>query len=234
MPTSTTVIAALKFESGVVIASDSQASDPVAQVKWPISKLHPSGTFPLVVGFSGNVGEGDRVWEKLQKERIRPNMLKKRELVRNLLDRSFQPRYEAIRKMLANPVAHPFWEIGLWGISAFWCNSAPHILEHELSGVTTFHPSFHAIGSGANTAYAICRTLGGTKLSSLDEHKATLAMIRILRTSMDVEVQGVSGPIALYAVTEKTAKLLNEDIMNTYQQLVAEWEEDERRRFFDS
>lgn len=136
--------------------------------------------------------------------------------------------------MLANPVAHPFWEIGLWGLSAFWCNSAPHILEHELSGVTTFHPSFHAIGSGSNTAYAIYRTLGGTKLSELDEHKATLAMIRILRTCIDIEVQGVSEPINFYMVNEKGAKPLNEDALNAQKQLVDEWEKEDRRRFFES
>jgi len=39
MSESTTIIAALKFEGGVVIAADSQASDPVAQVRWPVEKL---------------------------------------------------------------------------------------------------------------------------------------------------------------------------------------------------
>ena len=83
---------------------------------------------------------------------------------------------------------------------------APHILECGLNGDIEFHQYFQAIGSGANTAHAIYRTLGGERLSTLDERKTLLVVLRILRTGVNVEMWGVSEPLSVWVVSHNNAK----------------------------
>lgn len=234
MARSATVIAALKFESGVVIAADSQASDPSAGVRWEVDKLHSVGRYPLVVGFSGNLGLAGRVVENLEGETIRRNMFKKREHVRNLLDRCFDPIYLRIREQFPNPERSEFWNVAVWGLSAFWASEEAQILEYETTGDSSFHPHFHAVGSAAGTAYAVWRTLGGKRLRGLSKGKAVLAMVRILRTCVDVEVNWVSGPLSFMVVEQNATRELSVAEVDALQQYVGEWEEDQRRAFFEN
>jgi hypothetical protein len=231
MAESTTIIAALKFQGGVVIAADSQASDLAAQVRWPIEKLECVGDKPLVLGFSGSVGMAQRARRELEATTLHPNTFNKRHLVQNAMDRCFAPIYRKIKEDIHPPVN--IFEVCLWGLSVFWAENAPQILENEVSSDSSFHDYFHAIGSAANTAYAIYRTLGGTRLCTVAERWALPVMLRILRTCVRVELWGVSEPLFVWVVSGGKARKVSLDEIQTHLQTVGEWEERERSDFFN-
>lgn len=225
-----TIIAALKFKDGVVIAADSQASDEVARVRWPVEKLEAIGDKPLVLGFSGSVGMAQRARRGLEEATLRPNTFNKRHLVQDAMDRCFAPIYKRIREDIHPPV--DIWKVALWGLSAFWAENAPQILENEPSSDSSFHDYFHAIGSAAKTAYAIYRTLGGTQLCAVPERLALPAILRILRTCIGVEMWGVSEPLSVWIVSGGKARKISLDEIQAHLQTVDAWEEAERSNFF--
>ena len=172
MATSTTIIAALKFRGGVVIGADSQASDIVENIRWPIEKLHSVGTHPIVLGFSGQDGSARRARQAVEALSLTPNTFQKLHRVRGALERALLPEYERIKNNNPAPGRGSLWDITINALAAFWAEDAPHILEFEWNGDCCFHDSFHALGSGKATAYAIYRTLGGPRLIELDETKS--------------------------------------------------------------
>jgi len=232
MSISTTVIAALKFEGGVVIAADSQASDTVAEVRWPVEKLDCLGAHPCVLGFSGSISKSQRARAALEAMKLHANMFNKRDLVRDAIDRCLSPIYEQI-KQANDGVRRDIYLTSLWGLLAYWAEGAPHILECGVNGDIEFLHYFHAIGSGAKTAYAIYRTLGGKRLSTLQEERRALpAILRILRTCVDVEVWGVSEPLSVWIVSQRKARKLSPDEIQPHLQWVDRWEEKERSVLF--
>jgi len=233
MSTSATVIAALKFESGVVIAADTQASDPIARVRWPVEKLDRIGQHPLIIGFSGAIGLSQRAWSALDSSDFRTTTFEKRDRVRDAMDRCLNPIYTKIINDYPQPRPE-LWHITIWGLAAYWAENQPHIIEYGPNGIPEFHPHFHAIGSGANTAYAIWRTLGGPHLAKLGGEKSLQVILRIIRTCVDVEMVGVSEPITLWVVSANKTRKVSPDEMETLKQYVCEWEEKERKEFFGS
>ena len=59
-------------------------------------------------------------------------------------------------------------------------------------------------------------------------------MIRILRTTIGVEIQGVSEPISLWVVRKDELHQLSIDELQPHMQAVSTWEEQERRMFFST
>lgn len=232
MATSTTIVAALKYKGGVVIGADSQVSDQTARVRWPIDKLDPlPGGHPCVLGFSGSTGKAQEAWSELERRQLHASQLNKRELARKALVRCLSPIYESIKNENHPPTAF-VPGIALWGIAAMWAEHSPQILEFEINGATHFHDSFHAIGSAGTTAYAIYRTVGGSRLCELDEPKALLALLRILRTCVNVEMWGVDEPLAVWTINAKGLKLRSPDELQPQLQLVEKWEKRERDDFW--
>jgi len=229
--TSTTIIAALKFQGGVIIAADSQASDRVAKVRWPIEKLDRIGTHACVLGFSGSVGNAQRARSEIGAIKLHPNMFDKRDRIRDQVDRCLKPIYTEI-KQANDRIKLQIDETSLCGLLVYWAEGDHHILECGLNGDMEFHDYFHAIGSGAQTAYAIHRTLGGKGLRTLDERRALPVMLRILRTCVDVELWGVSEPLYVWIISQGETRQVSPDEIEAHLQSVDEWEEKERSFLF--
>ena len=85
-------------------------------------------------------------------------------------------------------------------LAACHAEASPQIIEFEQNGDSDFHEYFHAIGSGGRTAYAVWRTLGGSRLRELPEGKAIQVALRIMRTAVDVDMWGVSDPFTVFVV----------------------------------
>ena len=190
------------------------------------------GGLPCVLGFGGSSGRAEQARAALAAKPVHPNQLRKRELARAALVRCLAPIYEDIKRV--NPEgAREIWKITLAGLAALWAEGQPQILEFEFNGDSSFHSHFHAIGSASDTAYAVYRTLGGKRLSELHEPRALMALIRIIRTSVDVEMWGVSEPVSFWVVGHAETRRLSEDELQPQLQFVDEWEERERSAFFD-
>lgn len=234
MALSTTVVAALKFKGGVVVAADSQVSDPVVQVRWPMEKLDRVAAHPLVVGFSGAGGQGARARQALGDAGFRTTTFEKRDRVQTMIENTLHPIYDHISKISRPPPGADVYAVALTGLAAFMSADEPYILECELNGGTCFHEYFHALGSGGNTAYAVFRTLGGPKLAGIEEAKALMAMLRIMRTAIGVDFVGVSEPISVFVLNTSGVRRLTEDEVQAHLEAVDEWEAEERDRFFRS
>lgn len=173
------------------------------------------------------MGGGQRARAALESKPIHINQFKKRELARAALHGCLSPVYEAIARA-NHPPREDIARIGLWGLAAMWADDAPQVLELEINGDSCFHDYFHAIGSGSATAYAIYRTLGGVLLSELDEARALMAMIRIIRTCVNVELWGVSEPATFWVVGPEAPRKLSQDELQPQLQAIDEWEKRER------
>ncbi len=233
MSISTTVIAALKCEGVVIIGSDTQATDYNAQVRWPCEKLDRIRDYPLLIGFSGSMGMADRARKAIEATTIHINTFGKRDLIRDAVERCLNPVYRAVDTKKLSPTTK-IWDITLWGLAAYWAENSPHILEFEANGDCSFHNYFHAIGSGSSTAYAIWRTLGGVRLSALNRQKGLYAILRILRTCVNIEMMGVSEPFIVWVVSNQGARKLLDDEIQAEMQYVDAWEERDRKAFFDA
>jgi len=227
-----TLIAALKYQGGVIISSDSQVSDLAIRVRWPIEKLAQVGQHPLVVGFSDSMGRGQRARAALGDGSFRSTTFDKCERVQSLMDAKLLPIYDEIKKLSRVPAGCQLPEIGLSALAAFWAGGEPHILEREMNCDSCFHSCFHAIGNGGPTAYAVYNTLGGKdELPQLEERKALMAMLRIVRTSIRVDVAGVSEPVSVFIISDGKVRRLSEDEVIANMQAVKEWEQGERDNF---
>ena len=236
MAASTTIIVALRYSEGVLICSDSQATDPVARVRWSTTKLAQIQSFPIVIGHSGSVGSAQRVVVALQALDMRPNTFDRTSRVQGSLDRVMTREYAAIRERNHPPPGSHLGDIALWSLAAVWSEGAPRIIEYEVNGESSWHDNFHAIGSGASTAYAVYRTLGGASLCSLRERAAIAAALRILETVVAVDPAGVSGPFDVWRIRASGTRRLGDDEVNTHLQHVDDWlnREKEALNLFDS
>jgi 20S proteasome alpha/beta subunit len=231
MADSHTVVAALKFQGGVVIAADSQVSDDIVGVRWLMEKPEQVKPHPLVVAFSGSHGRGLEAKLALCSAGIEPKHFKSPERIQKVMDAVLQPVYEGIRQN-SKPPFKDFREITLTGLAVFWAGGEPHILERELNGDSYPHDCFHAVGSGGATAYAVYRTLGGQRLTTVDEPKALMAILRIIKTCIGVEYQGVSEPIIAYVIADGRVRQLPRAEIDAHLEAVERWERRQQERFF--
>ena len=219
---------ALRYDGGVLICSDSQATDPVARVRWATTKLRQVQTHPIVMGHSGSLGSAQRVDGKLAELDLRAQSFQKRARVQGALDRVLDEEHAALAQRSQPPPGTPIGEITLWSLAAIWVEDAPSIIEYEANGEGCWHDNFHAIGSGASTAYAVYRTLGGSNLCDLRERSAITAALRILETVVAVDAAGVSEPYDLWRIRASGARRLRDDEVNAHLQFVDDWLQQER------
>lgn len=235
MPSSTTVIIALRYSAGVVFASDSQTSDPVHNVRWPTTKARQVGEHPLVMGFSGNTGVSGRARASLEERGLRPTTFQRRERVRNMIEGALKPHYDWIAEQMRpdSAFAHVVGAPQMVALAACFAEGQPQVIEFEANGDSDFHDYFHAIGSGASTAYAVWRTLGGRRLRGLGEDRAVHVALRIMRTAVAVDMMGVSDPYTVFVVDKDGARQLPSADVDSEMQVVQEWEEQQIQQLLE-
>ena len=229
MPVSSTVIIALRYRDGVLICSDSQATDEVAGARWSTQKLSQVQAHPIVFGHSGSLGSAQRVDTNLEEMSLHRSQFEKRARLQKALDRVLVAEHKAIAERSYPPPNVSGYDIALLSLAAVWADGKPQIIEYEINGESSWHDNFHAIGSGAQTAYAVYATLGGSTLCDLRERSAITAALRILRTVVAVEPRGVAAPYDVWRIRESGARRLRFDEINAHMQYIDEWIEEERQ-----
>ena len=174
------------------------------------------------------MGTAERVFDALADANLRPNQMDRKLRFQGVLDGLIKPEYaSALARSL-----EPRSPILIGGLAAACVEGETRILEYEASGDSSWHEYFHAIGSGAPTAYAAFRTLGGRELCRVTEGTALLALLRIIRTSIGTDMGGVSEPIHVWRVSCAGTGEVGESEVNTNMQMVDEWEQRERVALF--
>ena len=220
---------AIRFDSGIVFASDSQTSDPVHGIRWQTTKARRVGNHPLVIGFSGNTGIAQRAREKLDASRYWSNTYSKRDLVRDMIARALDPQYAWMKeRMMPNSGFHEIHRgPDLAALAVCIAEGSPQIIEFSPEGDSEFHDTgFRAIGSGTRVAYAAWQTLGGERLLTLDEGRALHVTLSILRLVVAVEMSGVSDPFTIFIINESGIREVSDEEMNALLQTVEIWEND--------
>lgn len=232
MPASDTLIAALKFKGGAILGSDSQTSDDINFVRWPTEKPQQIGNHPLVVATSGAAGRGRQAIATLQTANFQSTTFQKPDRVKGMVDGKLKPIYDTLKREANNKFPYPTWEIVLRLLGIYWAGGEAHIIEcSENADYPLPHDYFQTVGSAGQTAYAIFRTLGGTRLAQVDEPLAILAMLRILRTAINVEMAGVSEPVHVWVVKDGKARKLTKEQVNENMEGVYRWELEDQENF---
>jgi 20S proteasome alpha/beta subunit len=217
---SSTIVAALRFDTGVVIGADSQTSDLVGRVRWPSEKLGQIAETSLVVGFSGQVAPMEQMRAALRAKLRHSTTFKRQDRVIGLIDKALSPVYEELSQKYPDiKWDGSIWKIGVTGLAAYWAEDEPRILEIEANGLLDPHRNFRAIGSGTSTAYAAWRALGAEQLSQLQEGTALQAMWRILRVCIETEVAGVSEPVVMWVIAKDKARKIQDSEMDSLREV---------------
>ena len=219
MSLSSTIIAALRFNNGVVIGADSQTSDLVNGVRWESGKLNRIGETSLVVGFTGQTGpiENMRVALAHEAESL-AEFERHAHLVRHI-HQTLSPIFRELYQQYPDAKWDTIWKVLVGGLAAYWAEGNPRILEIEANGQCETHRSFRAIGSGARSSYAAWRALGGEQLSQLQEGIALQVMLRILEVCIETEVSGVSDPVIMWVVEEGRVRRVADSQMDNLREV---------------
>ncbi len=220
MTISSTVIAALQYDGGVVIGADSQTSDPIGNVRWSSRKLEQIANRQLVAGFSGQVAVLRKMQAAIDKRfaSSRPTTFAKLDRVVGFISDALQPVYEEQSKKHPNANFGSIWKISAVGLVACWAEGKPHILEIEHNGEIDRHANFRAVGSGTVSAYAVWKAFGAERLSQCSEGMAIQIMWRILKVCIDTEMSGVGEPVVMWAITENRARQIRSSELDIIKQ----------------
>jgi 20S proteasome alpha/beta subunit len=221
-----TVIVAARCADGAIMASDSQATEMVAGVRWDVQKVFPL-TNHAVWGASGMVNIIDDVRGVLDADR---DTLTRSPRLENSLHKTIQPilkrHYELwlpVPGMQSNPPATSFVACGVKE------RGDPFIIEIDSNcNCSVLDRDFHAIGSGAGFAQMAGALLEhfGLRDQPVDSGK------RIVYRAIDAVVQtshfGIGGDIQMWIVTQDRCRQLTPADIAELKDFVAGWKEIER------
>jgi 20S proteasome alpha/beta subunit len=218
-----TVIVAARCRDGAVIASDSQATEMVAGVRWEVQKLFPlTGT--SVWGASGMTTLIDDVREELERnsdliERSADFRNTMRSLIRPIMER----HYSAYLPGQGGQGYHPQTDFTACGLDLA---GEPFILELDRNAncgwVTR---DWHALGSGAGFAQMAGALLEhfGLRGRSVDDGK--VIVFRALDAVIQTSNFGVGGQPQMWVITRDGCHCLDGAEVETLRNIVAGWKE---------
>ncbi len=220
-----TVVLALKCADGVVLASDSQVTDPARGLSYPAQKLHPfgetaawggSGARAVLLELEGEFERGaaavlgaDNVGRELQ-ERVVP-------LLRHHYDR-FIEHVPAQEQSGATPAT--------FVMVAGYARGEPFIVDIDPHGLVGRYEDlgFHAIGSGSAMAQQAGALLAHFSMAERDVDHGVLAAVRVL-DALRLTAPSVGGPVDVYRMTPEGAHALSEKELDQVRKRVRRWAE---------
>jgi proteasome beta subunit len=218
-----TVVVAARCRDGVVLASDSQASDPLSNVRWPVQKVFSLGE-TIVWGATGQTSIIDDMKAALDNsaemvcQSPRPDR-SFRSLVQPILD-------DAYKKWLNPPAMQatsPATRLVMCGMNI---QGEPFIGEVEHNGSASILPrDWHAIGSAAGAAETAGALLQHLGLASRSVAHGTLIVFRALEAAISTSMFGVGGPIQMWQVTSDGCRCLTQVDVDRQRELLAGWQE---------
>lgn len=218
-----TLIIAVRYRGGIIVASDSQASDLQARTRQTTEdKIMPLSPH-IVWGLSGPVGLQERIgpqlkklagaeWQQQRLADFRPN------LVRVVTKAQKQAAEQYVNLPGTLP---PKAELLFSGFT----RGAPWILEVDESGQDQEHTDegFCAIGSGKKAAHHVYCTLDHYEVASQDSELAKLVVYRIMEDAIKVELIWVGFPIQMWVVEESGAHMVQSSELDHIGELVFHW-----------
>ncbi|MCT7659031.1 proteasome protein [Mycobacterium deserti] len=223
-----TVVLALKCADGVVMASDSQITDPVRELSYPAQKLHPLGK-TAAWGGSGSRAVLHDLEQVFGNEA--EAIVEAPDVGRALQDRVLpllEHHYATFIKDV--PGGKPGATPSTYVLAAGYSNGQPFIVDIDPHGLIGHHEvtGFQAVGSGAPMAQQAHALLTHFRMAERSVDYGVVAALRVL-DALDASSPSVGGPMDICRITAQSAQHLDEEAVAEVRRRVERWVELERR-----
>jgi proteasome beta subunit len=223
-----TVVFALRCTDGIVLASDSQITDPTRGLSYPAQKLHRLGRH-AAWGGSGSravLHDIERLFD------AEPDAV----VEANDVGRALQSRVLPIFKHhYANfisdvPEGKPGATPATYVLAAGYAGGAPFIVDIDPHGLIGHHEEtgFQAVGSGAPMAQQAHALLASYQTSQRGLNYGVAAALRVL-DALDASSPTVGGPMDICSITPEGARHLSPEDVDAVRREIARWLELEQR-----
>lgn len=227
-----TVVLALRCADGLVLASDSQITEPGRGLTYPAQKLHSLGKH----GAWGGSGSRAALYDIRKIFDAEPDAI----LEAPDVGRAVQSRVLPILKHHYGtfiehvPGEQPGGTPATYVLAAGYTGELPFIVEVDPHGLIGRHEEtgFHAIGSGAPMAQQASALLAHFKMTERDVDYGVVAALRVL-DALDKTSPSVGPPMDICRITPDVAHHLNEDEMADVRKLLRRWTDLEQRALDD-
>ena len=223
-----TIVIALSCSNGVVMASDSQASEMTSSVRFPVPKVFPL-TAHAVWGGSGDAETISYLTRAFEAQR---DQIEQSPDVAQALVNAMKP---VLSQRYANVIQAPGWNVPQPATMALACGYQPGtgswIVEVDPCCVSSHYEAqgFHAIGSAAGFA-----TLGNALLAHFRpaekslEHGRLIAY-RVIHAAIETSMFGVGGSIQMWYVNADGVRQVDDNELAVLRDSVGAWQEQEEQ-----
>lgn len=223
-----TVVLALRCGDGLVMASDSQITDPVRGLSYPAQKLHPLGKHAAWGGSGSRAvlhdlervfgAEADAIVEapdvgRALQERVLP-----------VLEHHYSTFISDV------PGGKPGATPSTYVLAAGYAGGLPFIVDIDPHGLIGHHEvtGFQAVGSGAPMAQQAHALLANFRMVERGVDHGVVAALRVL-DALDASSPSVGGPMDICRITPDGAQHLDEEAIAQVRRRVDRWIELEQR-----
>lgn len=229
------MVLAIKCANGIVLASDSQITDPGRGLSYPAQKLHPLGSHAAWGGSGSRAvlydiehilrDEGDAIMEA----RNIGHALQAKALP------VFRHHYDAFIEQV--PGEEKAGTPATYLLAAGYVGETPFIIDVDPNGLLGHHEEtgFQAIGSGAPMAQQAHALLAHIRMTERNLDHGVVAALRVL-DALDASSPSVGGPMDICRLTPDGADHLSPDEVDAVRADVSRWvqlEQDALDRLFD-
>lgn len=227
-----TVVLAIRCADGVVVASDSQITDPERGLSYPAQKLHPLGDHAAW----GGSGSRAVLYDLEQIFGNEPDAIVEAPDIGHALQGRVLPvlkrHYENFIEDV--PAGKPGATPATYVLAAGYANEKPFIVDIDPHGLIGHYEEigFHAVGSGspmAQQAHALLAHFGMTE-RSVDY--GVVAALRVL-DALDASSPSVGAPMDICRITPDGARHFDEEAVAEVRRNVQRWTELEQRALDD-
>lgn len=227
-----TVVLALRCADGVVVASDSQITDPGRGLSYPAQKLHPLGDH-AAWGGSGSRAVLHDLEQIFDSE---PDAIVEAPDIGHALQARVLPVLEQHYKNFIEdvPAGKPGATPATYVLAAGYANGNPFIVDIDPHGLIGHYEEigFHAVGSGSPMAQQAHALLAHFGMSRRSVDYGVVAALRVL-DALDASSPSVGGPMDVCRITPEGARHLDEEAVAEVRRSVQRWTELEQRALDD-
>ena len=223
-----TVVLALRCANGIVLASDSQITDPGRGLTYPAQKLHPLGEHAAW----GGSGSRAALYDIEQVFADEADAIVEAKNIGHALQARVLP---ILKHHYANFIADvPGQDTGgtpaTYVLAAGYSGETPFIIDLDPNGLVGHHEGtgFQAVGSGSAMAQQAHALLAHFRMTERDVEYGVVAALRVL-DALDTSSPSVGGPMDICRITPEGAHHLTEDEVDDVRHQVDRWIDLEHR-----
>ncbi|UXA19464.1 proteasome protein [Mycobacterium sp. SMC-4] len=230
-----TVVLAIRCANGIVLASDSQITDPGRGLTYPAQKLHSLGTHAAW----GGSGSRAVLYDVEQIFYDEADAIIEAKNIGHALQSRVLPvlkhHYDAFIPKV--PGEEAAGTPATYVLAAGYSGDTPFIIDLDPNGLVGHHEDigFQAVGSGAPQAQQAHALLTHFRMTQRDVDYGMVAALRVL-DALDASSPSVGGPMDICRLTADGAHHLDPDEVEDVRRQVTRWidlERDALDRLFD-